>query len=172
MSVEIEKLLVIKAFRLGNKIVENKSGNFHAINLIDVAINQLKEMNDEVSQVRLMFYLLLKSESMRGTDESIKLRKIAQELSIELNSNIYTYYMALEDATQDRKRAHGFKMVIADRGVQTLGKLVLNSSEGYFFHDIAYDVFGINPENITDKEQHFIDSISLKELLEFHNINF
>ena len=105
MSVPVEKLLVLKAYYLGHAINEKKMVSPTALAMINTAIEFLAESNDSKDQLRYFFYILLKSEVLRGSDESISLRKKAMNLSQKIAGNPYADYMAIEEATQTTSKA-------------------------------------------------------------------
>ena len=62
MSVQTEKLLVLKAFYMGHAISEKKHTISVALDMVETAIRKFAASEDSQSRLRLLFYLLLKAE--------------------------------------------------------------------------------------------------------------
>lgn len=173
MALEPDKLLVLKAFYMGRAIATRPRGKSDAIRMIDTAISQLQNSNDSRSQVRLLFYLLLKSEALRGDLDIVALRKHAKTIAERIGGHTYQYFMALEEATQTRKKIYGVELgIIADKGIQTGEDRMLDSdlSSQEPRNDLACRALGVDRTELSTKELHFLHKISLKALLDQHGI--
>ena len=120
MRTDSHKLLVLKTFYLGRAISEKKTTKSQALDMIARAIAILEERADRKSRVRLLFYLLLEAEALRGSDAMYELREKAKAISSELDANIFEDYMLIEEITQTRKKAYGLHSgQISDQGVRS-----------------------------------------------------
>jgi len=175
MAIETEKLLVLKAYYMGHAIAETNHNKNTALKMIDAAISKLESQKDPQSQVRLLFYVLLKSEILRDDQQVIDLRRRAKEVAEHIGGNVFDYYMAVEDATQTRKKAYGMqKGIISDKGIQTTVSYTV--TDGYNVWVVSYDAacraLGVEERRLSEKELHFLHKVSLKEMLEKHGIEY
>ena len=167
-----DKLLVLKAFYLGHKLSDH-SDKVSALEMINKAINQLKQLKDSQSKLRLLFYVLLKAETNRHGTDVVETRKYAKELASELGGIIFEDFMSIENETQTLKKVYGInKGVIADKGIKTTDIRVVGT--GFNKHveryDIACGAVGVNPNNLSAKELHFLHQVPLAKMLEAHGI--
>lgn len=175
MSVDTEKLLVLKAYYMGHAIAEKKSNMSDALDMTDAAIRQLEKLSSEQNKFRLLFYILLKSEILRETRDVIELRKKAKEVAEDIGSYVFEYYMAVEDATQTKSKAYGIqKGVISNKGVQTMESYSV--SDGFIIRDVNCDLacraLGVDEHALSEKESNFLHNISLNEMLVKHGIKY
>jgi hypothetical protein len=175
MAIDTEKLLVLKAYYMGHGIAEKKQNVSVGIDMANSAIQYLKADRTEKNDTRLLFYVLLKSEILRGTDEAIELRKRAKEISERFGGNVFSYYMAVEEATQTKSKAYGIQQgVIANKGVQTVESYTV--TDGFNVWVVRYDAacraLGIDENRLTKKESNFLQKITLKEMLKKHGIKY
>ena len=172
---DVDRLLVLKAYYLGHAISENRQSRSTALDMVDAAIEYLRTTNQEENEVRLLFYILLKAEILRDTSDAIVLRKEAQELSQAIPSDAFQHYMAVADATQTKSKVHGIQTgMIANKGVQTIESYVVSDGSNAWTveFDAACRALRIGEYRLTKKERHFLQKITLKELLEKHGVTY
>lgn len=138
MGIEIEKILVLKAFHMGRVISDKKTYVSKSLEMINLAIKKFNNMADAESQLRLLFYVLLKSEILRDTESIVELRKYSKALASDLNSNIFDYYMLIEQASLSSSKVDGFQSgMINNVGFRTS----INCSSNYDSNSLySYDV--------------------------------
>ncbi|MEJ1470250.1 MAG: hypothetical protein RPU59_04155 [Candidatus Sedimenticola sp. (ex Thyasira tokunagai)] len=168
MTINTEKLLVLKAFYMGHAVAEKKHNAPVAIDMIDTAVRKLEKSTDEKNKIRLLFYVLLKSEILRETPDVIGLRAQAKETAESIGGNVFDYYMAVEEATQTISKAYGIqKGVIENKGVQTTESYTV--SDGFNVWVVSYDAacraLDVNEHRLSEQETNFLHHISLKEML-------
>jgi hypothetical protein len=143
----IEKLLVLKVFILAHKISSKQTSKTMALDMVNVAINKLRGSIGEENTLRLIFYLLLKSEILSETDEVTSLRKEAKSIAEKTRSDSFRLFMAVQEATQTRSTDSGFQK------------------------DMFANI-GIDEQNLSEKECNFLFKATLKEMLEKHGIEY
>ena len=171
-----KKLNILKAHYLGRSLAIHHNKNT-ALQMIDAAINQLKDNPEADKKHRLLFYLLLKAETLREEKDILPIRKLAKELSDSLDKvSTYSDFMNIQGATQTTKNVYGIeKGLIADRGIRTTETLFYLSDTGAWtsgVHDLACRALGINERRLSDDEQEYLHHTSLAEILEQENINY
>ncbi len=172
-----EKILVFKAFSLGTEIRHDLLRRDWLVRL-QSKIDILNQNNN--NQEKIVFYLLILAESLRGSSEDEKnmmdIRLEAKRISDALESELYNNYMKVVDKTQTVKKIYGSKQekIIMDEGI--LDEYVSRThqeesfSSDYFnkaklalgIHQIASGIAKPFPK-FTDEEQTFLD----KKLIEF-----
>jgi len=175
VTVPPDKLLVLKAFYMGHAISEKKHNISVALDMANTAIQKFETTDGSQGKMRLLFYLLLKAEILRETPEVIKIRARAQEVSRQIGGHIFDRYMAIEDSTQSRKRVYGMQVgVIADEGIKPTVSYTV--SDGFNVWTVRYDAacraLGIDEQRLTEKEDHFLRKLTLKEMLEKHGVAY
>jgi len=143
----IEKLLVLKVFILAHKISSKQTSKTMALDMVNVAINKLRGSIGEENTLRLIFYLLLKSEILRETDAVASLRKEAKSIAEKTRSDSFHLFMSVQEATQARSTDSGFQK------------------------DMFANI-GIDEQNLSEKECNFLFKATLKEMLEKHGIEY
>ena len=143
----IEKLLVLKVFILAHKISSKQTSKTMALDMVNVAINKLSGSIGEENTLRLIFYLLLKSEILRETDAVASLRKEAKSIAEKTSSESFRLFMAVQEATQTRSTDSGFQK------------------------DMFANI-GIDEQNLSEQECNFLFKATLKEMLEKHEIEY
>ena len=143
----IEKLLVLKVFILAHKISSKQTSKTMALDMVNVAINKLSGSIGEENTLRLIFYLLLKSEILRETDAVASLRKEAKSIAEKTRSDSFRMFMAVQEATQARSTDSGFQK------------------------DMFANI-GIDEQNLSENECNFLFKATLKEMLEKHGIEY
>jgi hypothetical protein len=146
-NVNIENLLVLKVFILANKISSKHISETIALDMVDEAINKLNGSTGEQNTLRLIFYLLLKSEILRGTDAEASLREEAKSISEKTGSNSFRLFMKVQEATQ---------AIIMDDD----------------FQNKVFDKIDIDEQNLSEQEYNFLFKTTLKEMLEKHGIEY
>jgi hypothetical protein len=169
----INKLLVLKAFYLGHALSDHENKKW-AVDVINKAIEQLSEKHDRQSKIRLLFYLLVKSEINRQHDNVFETREYAKEVATDLGDEIFQDFMSIENATQTLKRAYGFeKGFIADQGVKnpieskTVG---FGYKKHVEYYDTACQAIGIDPNKLSNSDYNFLYKVPLTKILESHGI--
>jgi hypothetical protein len=147
VAVQTEKLLVLKAFCMGRALLEKKHNISVALNMAETAIQKFVICKDDQSMKRLLFYLLLKAEILRETPEALEIRARAREVSQQIGSRVFDYFMAVEDITS---RA-GFS----------------SWTSGY---EAACKTLDVNRYQLTEKENRFLRDVTLKHMLEKHEV--
>ncbi|GBC61281.1 hypothetical protein DENIS_2241 [Desulfonema ishimotonii] len=169
----VNKLLVLKAFYLGRALSDHEDKNW-AIDVINKAIEQLGEQPAHQSKVRLLFYLLLKAEINRQSDNVFEIREYAKEVATDLGGEIFHDFMLIENATQTLKRAYGLeKGFIADQGVKNnieFKVVGFGYKKHIEYYDIACKAVGIDPNKLSDKDFNFLHKVTLTKMLESHCI--
>ena len=173
MSVQTEKLLVLKAFYMGHAISEKKHNISVALDMVETAIRKFAASEDSQSRLRLLFYLLLKAEILRETPEVIEIRARAKEVSQQIGGRVFDYFMAIEESTQSRKKVYGMQVgVIADEGIKPTVSYTV--SDGFNVWTVRYDAacraLGVDERRLTEKEIQFLRKVTLKEMLEKHGV--
>ena len=128
MEIDTEKILVLKAYYM-RRVLVNKNKNLHAIlDSINTAIMELELRKEEKDKFRQIFYLLLKAEILRDSYDVIDLRKRTKEISEHICSNVYNYFMAIEEASETTNKAHGIQTgIISNDGVKSGLTIGINS---------------------------------------------
>lgn len=175
MTVPPEKLLVLKAFYMGHAISEKKNNISVALDMVDTAIRKLAATEDHQGKMRLLFYLLLKAEILREKPEVVEIRARAKEVSQQIGGHIFDNFMAIEDSTQSRKKVYGMQVgVIADEGIKPTVSYTV--SDGFNVWTVRYDAacraLRIDERRLTEKEDHFLRKVTLKEMLEKHGVEY
>lgn len=175
MSIEVDKLLVLKAFYLGRRLLSNSKSVTDALKMIDAAIESLTKRDGDDEKLRLLFYILLRCEITRGTDQSIQFRQEAKNISNDIKSRSYEYYMIIEEATQSTKQVVGFSAgFIADKGVKEGGVRDFEDEYGNAFQsyvDPASNALGVDFKYISPKESHFLHDVNLMDMLRHHKVD-
>jgi hypothetical protein len=84
--------------------------------------------------------------------------------------------MAVEDATQSRKKAYGMHVgVIADEGIRKGSSTYLHW-DGDQVNRVGYDAalraLGVDELRLSEKEMNFLHHVSLLEMLKHHGIPY
>ncbi len=101
-----DKLNILKAYYLGRSLAIHHNKNT-ALQMVDAAINQLKDNPEADKKHRLLFYMLLKAETLREEKDSLPIRKLAKELSDSLDKgSTYSDFMSIEEAAYSGEGEH------------------------------------------------------------------
>jgi hypothetical protein len=162
MEVEQEKILALKAFFLAHKIYDNSVSKPTAMNMIDSAIEQLKQRDTTKDRLNLAFYHLVRSEVVRDLDQDTKVidRKAAQQICNELDNPLYNFFMKIESAVVIKKSLHG---------ISTLNIV----DEGEMPHrDIAANALDLVWRRLSYEQIDFIDHTTLAQLFDEHGLTY
>ncbi len=177
MKIKTEKLLVLKAFYMGYSIAhENVSSTNSALKMIESAIIQLEKRESKEDNIRLLFYILLKSEILRDRGDIITLRKQAKDINEKLKSDIYEFYMDIVEATQTKTQIHPHGItstITANEGIITHKKVSFTDDFGNLHtisHDIAAEALDIDIGDLSESDNSFLYNTSLKKMLDRHDI--
>ena len=175
MGIDVERLLVLKAFYMGHAIAEKRTSRPSALSMIGAAIEQLKTRQDARDQVRLAFYHMLRAEILRHEADPLPDRQEAQRICEAFGSPMYTFFMAVENATQSVKKLYGIQqLVIADTGIKRVhSEVVVSGWQAWVVrYDIALRVLGVSERDLSERDINFLEHVSLKALLDKHAIAY
>lgn len=175
MAVSTEKLLALKAFYLGHAIAEKHASTATAMAMTSAAIDQLSGKAENQSLLRLAFYHLLRAETLRHGGNPVADRQQAKEICASIGSELYDYFMRIEEATGTKNRAHGLQDgYIANDGVQVIRSYTAGPAFDPVLvrYDIACRAIGANEHALTDRELKFLKHVTLKDMLDKHAISF
>ncbi|MBC8269353.1 MAG: hypothetical protein H8E36_11430 [Rhodospirillaceae bacterium] len=176
MATEVDKLLTLKAFYLARSILMKPQRVSDALKMIEVAVKALEKRTGNQEKLRLLFYILIKCEIHRESEECIDIRERAKGLSVEIRSKAYDYYMAIEEVTQTTKQVHGFSAgVIADNGVKIESHRVGQDYFGNtfeYYHDYASATLGVELNSLRKQDLNFLKNTNLMEVLTHHGIAY
>lgn len=176
MTIDADRLLALKAFHLGRAIADRTPHRDAALRMIESAITQLELREDDQSQMRLLFYLLLKAETLRSSPDAIELRRRAQAIAEKIGSQSFELFMNLEALTQSTSRVHGMQVgIIAEPGIRptTLRGYEVQGPTSTFsvVEDDACLAVGVERMSLLSaKQRYFVYEMSLKDLLRHHGI--
>ena len=173
MNVETDQLLALKAACLGRAIAEAPVRRVTSAPLIASAIAHLAQFGSEVHRRRLVFYLLLRAEINRDSETPIEDRARAMGICQELRSNLYSYFMKIEEATQARRQLDGIQTLrVVDPGIHRT--TMVEGKNGFETwvtrHDLVFEALGLQPSMLKDSERRFVDSVTLADLLRKHQV--
>lgn len=141
MLIPTNKIVALKAFCMGRAIAENHLYLQEAILLINTAIAQLEISTELNLRLRLAFYYILRSDIIQEDKASIEDRKKAQLICQEINSSLFENFMSFKS----------------------------DSRYSNFEHSLEFP--GIEIIELSKKQKHFLEKVSLKDLLIKHEIN-
>lgn len=156
MTIQTENLLVLKAFYMGHAISEKKHNIAIALDMVEAAIRKFARSENRQDKLRLLFYLLLKAEILRETSKVVEIRALAKEVSQQIGGEIFDFFMAIESSTQPTA-SH-----IGDSRVATKTAR----------WNAACRALGIDERRLTKQENHFLKTVTLKKMLEKHEVTF
>lgn len=175
MPIQTEKLLVLKAFYMGRAISEKKKSISVALDMVETAIRKFAAMNDNESKLRLLFYLLLKAEILRETPKVVEIRASAREVSQQIGGSVFDYFMAVEENTQSRKKVYAMHVgVITDEDMNRTDNYTPSDGSNVWTvrYAAACKALGVDGYRLTEKENHFLRDVTLKEMLEKHRVEY
>lgn len=170
MALETEKILVLKAHYMGRIIAGEKGEINSVLDSIDKAINELEFKEGKKEKLRQIFYIILKAEILRENQNVIDLRKRAKEISENIGSNVYKFFMDVEDVTDSKNTVNGIqKGIISNYGIRN-GLIVgfFDEHDSVRIDGVAAKILGIENQEITEKEADFLLNTDLKEMIEKH----
>lgn len=142
-------LLVLKAIYMGRGIREKKVHIQRTLEMIDDAIEHFKGKDDQQSELRWIFYILLKSEILKGSAENLELRKTAKSISETGTTGLFALFMKFEGCMEN---------------------IEYSQIKKWQEYDLPKE-FGISLCHLTDKQKYFLFQMSLKTLIEKHTLN-
>ena len=174
-KTEKEMILVLKAHYMGRMFV-NKEKNLQSIlDSVNFAINELDHRNEKKDKIRQIFYIFLKIEILRDSQDVIDLRKRAKEISEEIDSKAFKYFMAVQKTTSsinvlDNSFQSGvIKNVNAKIGF-TVESPMSDDSDNFVLYGAAASALDLGGCEISDKEHKFLLHTRLHEMLENHGL--
>jgi len=175
MAVETEKLLALKAFYMGHSIAAKRILKDSALAMISAAIDHLKYRTSQAEKIRLAFYHMLRAEVLRYEGSPIEDRKMAKTICDSIGSPLYSHFLAVEDATQSRKKLKGIQtLYVVDEGIKRIESYW--AGDGWNLWEIRYDIashaLGVNRRDLTEKQKKFLEKVSLIDLLEAHGVQY
>lgn len=193
-KTETEKILVLKAHYMGRMFVK-KDKNLQAIlDSINSAINELDHRNGKKDKIRQIFYILLKIEILRDSQDIIDLRKRAKEISEKMGSNVFNYFMAVQEVTSSKiKVVDEMQTGIFTKNKARIGmtgdEWIPSDSRNYSITEAEDDIFFDEPDvsgfvlsgpavdaldlngfEISVQEHDFLMNTRLYEILEKHGL--
>jgi hypothetical protein len=178
VAIDTDSLLALKAFHLGRAIADRTPHRAAALRMIDSAIAQLEQAEDDRSQMRLLFYVLLKAEAVRTGPDALALRGRAQSIAERIGSKSFDLFMNIEALTQSTSRVHGLQIgIISDQGIRptTLRSYEVRGPISTFcvVEDDACLAVGVERMSLlSSKQRHFVYDMSLKDILDHHGIRY
>jgi len=175
MSVEIDKLLALKAFYMGHAIAEKKTNKAPALSMVDAAIEHLRKASNPPEKMRLAFYHLLRAEILRHETTPLADRQEAKQICQEIGSSLYDHFMAIENATQGTKELDGIQtLYVVDEGIKrTASYWVTDGWNSWAVrYDIASHALGVDERSFTEKQRKFLERATLKDMLDKHGVDY
>ena len=102
------------------RVIAGEKGEINSVlDSIDKAINELEFKEGKKGKLRQIFYIILKAEILRENQNVIDLRKRAKEISEKIGSNVYKFFMDVEDVTDSKNTVNGIqKGIISNYGIR------------------------------------------------------
>jgi hypothetical protein len=182
MKISTDKLLVLKAFYLGNRIREASEFKDAAVIMVNYAILSLQKEIGLKNETRKLFYYLILCELLRDNQNVIKYRLIAMNLASTLGKeNIYSDYMTIVNATDSKLKVYGinkgffYKQPIASRERSLSGDAVFEWDIDTYWRDpseLPFPAIGINFYDLTESQADYINLGTLKDVMSADNINY
>jgi hypothetical protein len=170
MGLALEPLLALKAFHIGT--AASVSVNCAtALSMLNSAVAQLQMRADPESKLRLAFYLATRSELQRGTVDSAADRIAVKDISHELGSTFFSWFMRIEEATTSRtgEKWSGSTSPYSNGGgtdadpdnsyISPVGRMLR-----------AAQAIGISPHDLTSKDRVFLEHATLRQMLDKHQV--
>ena len=176
--INIDKLLVLKAFYLGYEIRENHFNEAEALKLVNRAIGYYSSLNKPLSKPeskRRLFYLLIKCELLRHETTVENLRADAQELAKSIKSKeMYLDYMKIIEATILIHRSPDIVRRSEYKGKTSLFNspawYVDTEDDGFANNMSPFAAINVSESMLTSKQVKFLYKIPLIEIMKKHNI--
>lgn len=170
-SLDVTQLLPLKAFYLGFALADNI--NLPKVReMVDESIEKCGEKED--FQTRKVFYLLLKCELNRDTDNVSKDRKIAKNFCEEEGFEIFfENYIKIINETSSRKT------IVGGGAMSHVRQEKISDHDSYFGEDefgwmslqkidYALESLGLSIENCSNKDLNFLHKVTLRDILDKH----
>jgi hypothetical protein len=174
-KTEKEMILVLKAHYMGRMFV-NKEKNIQSIlDSVNFAINELDHRNEKKDKIRQIFYIFLKIEILRDSQDVIDLRKRAKEISEEIDSKAFNYFMAVQETTSsinvlDNSFQSGVILNVKAGIGFTVESSMSDYSDNFVLYGPAANALDLGGWEISDKEHKFLLHTRLHEMLENHGL--
>jgi hypothetical protein len=179
-KIETEIILVLKAHYMGRMCVKRDKNLQNILDSINSAINELDLRKEKKDKIRQMFYILLKIEILRDSHDIIDLRKRAKEISEIIGSNVFNYFMAVQEITSPKYKVDGIQTGIISNDKARIGFTIdswllddtnpISDVGGDCLIGPAASALDLDGFKISDKEYDFIINTSLKEMFEKHGL--
>ena len=189
-KIETEIILVLKAHYMGRIFVQKDKNLQSILDSINFAINDLDNRNEKKDKIRQIFYIFLKIEILRNSHDIIDLRKRAKEISEKIGSNVFDYFIAVQEATSSIKKMDDIQTGIISNYKARIGftmeeempsdsDYIKSPSDDIIFDapDLGYVISGpavaaldLEGYVISDKEYEFFALTGLDEMLEKHGL--
>ena len=179
-KIETEIILVLKAHYMGRMFVIADKNIEAILDSINYAINELDNRNEKKDKIRQIFYIFLKVEVLRDSHDIIDLRKKAKEISEKIGSNVFNYFMAVQEITSSKNVIdNSFQYGNITNEKARIGFTVeatMSDIDELFYEEYfilsgpaasALDLAGFE---ISDIEYDFIIHTTLHEMLEKHGL--
>ena len=169
--LSLTKLLPLKAFYLGFSLKDH-ADFARVLNMVDESIERCGEY--ESFQKRKVFYLLLKCELNRDTDNVIESRKIVKTFCEEKDHiDFFNNYMKIVYYTLSSTNVvggggmsfvknsgisdHELRSIIDEEGIPSVGRF-----------DTPLEALGLHGYQCSKKESRFLHEVTLREMLDKH----
>ncbi len=174
MSISVDKLLALKAFQLGTLANANPTSRPSAVAMLDGAIQHLVLKEDSTTVLRLAFYHLARAEMVRYDSDLVTDRQAAQHLCKLIRSELYEYFMRIEEATTRRTREPKRDGAMSAYGNTCRSEvdILASSSSLRAWLDIALGALDESSATLTPKQAHFVEHTNLSQLFERHGIPY
>lgn len=170
------QLMALKAFYLGHGIASSKIHVATSCDMVDAAIRQYEGSDSPESVTRVLFYILLKAEIHRGTPDALPLRAKAKMIAEAEGSEVYRFFMSIEEATQTRSKADGLETgIIANKGVQAVKKYSVENNRFSVSHvefDAALNALDLREGELKENDINFLRKVTLKDILDRHKVSY
>lgn len=170
-SLTLAELLPLKAFYLGFSL-RGHVDLARVLDMVDESIERCGE--NENLQIRKVFYLLLKCELNRDTDNTIENRKIVRNFCEEKDHIVFfNNYMKIVNSTllstkvvgggamsivkNSKISDHEERRMVGENGIPYIGKF-----------DVALEALGFDGYRCSEHESRFLHKVTLREMLDKH----
>lgn len=168
--ITLDKLLATKVFYFGALSADNEASRRTAIAMLGPAIDHHSSRSDSQSQLRLAFYLLVRAELARiDGHTSLADRQAAQLACYSSNSRLYDHLMHVVERATVKTKGEKRSGLLSAYGSSSWN----DSSKQYsriWWRDFALAALGESPDSLSEKQRHFIEHASLRDLFEKHGV--
>jgi hypothetical protein len=170
-SLNVTELLPLKAFYLGFSLKDHVDLAW-ILNMVDESIEKCGE--HESFQKRKVFYLLLKCELNRDTDNVIENRKIVKTFCEENNYTVFfNNYMKIVQSTLLSTKVVGAGEMSKVKTAEISDherRLAFdtNGTPHLYRFDVALEGLGLDGYQCSEQESRFLYKVTLREMLDNH----